>query len=153
MTALQAYSSLDDHPEDRPALVSHETEEAMYSMAYQYYRNGKYEEAKNFFKFLTLSNPFERKYWMGLGAANHMLKIYQNAIECYSIAAVQDPNEPTAHWHAAECFYASGNTTDAFKALESAIEVAKGNDIHRTFVSQLELVQQAWLEKSKGVTL
>lgn len=123
---------------------------ALYAMAYRLYKNGKYEDALAFFRFLTLSDSFERKYWMGLGACNQMLKNYEKALECYSAAAIQDSSDPYVHWHAADCFFHSGNLPKAREALESALVTARQDNNHHPLIPKLELIADAWSDLLKG---
>lgn len=118
--------------------------EALYGTAFELYRNGKYEDAADVFRFLTLSNSFERKYWIGLAACHQMNKHYAEAIECYSIAAIQDPTDPYAHLHAAECFFHMGQKTKAKEALASAAATAKDSPVHAALMPKLELLHAVW---------
>lgn len=122
---------------------------ALYGIAYELYRNGKYEEAKDVFRFLTLADSFERKHWLGLAACFQMKKNYAEAIECYSTAAIQDPSDPYVHWHAADCFFHLGNHTKAKEALESATITAKGNQAHAALIPKLELLSNVWSNQPK----
>ena len=118
---------------------------AIYAIAYELYKNGKYEEAKQCFRFLTLTNSFERKYWMGLAATYQMLKSYSEAIECYSAAALQDFTDPYVHCHAADCFFHMGNIAKAKEALNSAIMTAKNHlELHEALIIRLELLSEVW---------
>lgn len=119
-------------------------------MAYGLYRNGKYADARDFFRFLTIADTHDRKHWMGLGACYQMLNEYQPAIECYSVAAVQNPDDPYVHFYAAECIYCSGNLDLAIKTLESALTVGKKSDEHRPFISKLRHLYDVWSEQTKG---
>lgn len=130
---------------------SEESLSVLYSMAYELYRNGKYQDAKGFFRFLTLANSFERKHWMGLAACYQMLKCYSEAIECYSVAALQNASDPYVHWHVADCFFHSGKFIEAVHALDSAIVVAKENNIYSTLAPKLALIADTWSSLSKGV--
>lgn len=134
----------------RPFDLSDESIAALYTIAYELYRNSKWEEAKKVFLFLTHAEPLERKHWMGLAASTQMLKDFAAAIEYYSVAAIQDPNDPYVHWHAAECFFALNDTSKAKIALESALTVAKNDQKHHTLLSQLELIQQTWNATAAG---
>ena len=129
---------------------SSESLAAMYAMGYELYRNGKYEDALAFFKLLTLSNSFERKYLMGLAACYQMLKDYEKALECYSAAAIQNSTDPYVHWHAADCFFHSGNLIKAQEALESALVTAKQDNTHHALIPKLELIADAWSYLSNG---
>lgn len=124
---------------------------ALYTMAYELYRNGKYQDAKAFFQFLTIADSFERKYWMGLGACCQMLKTFHEAIDCYSAAALQDPSDPYAHWHAADCFFQLHDLPKAQAALHSAIMAAKENEAHQAILPQLVLLEKTWSTLSKGI--
>jgi type III secretion system low calcium response chaperone LcrH/SycD len=125
---------------------STESLEALYGIAYELYRNGKYQEAQDVFRFLTLANSFERKYWIGLAACHQMQKHYTDAIECYSIAAIQDPSDPYAHLHAAECFFHLGNHAKALEALESAKITAKDTPL----MPKLEFLSDIWSKMASG---
>lgn len=159
MTATQNLISdfnafLDEHSENGNAFPSFSSENlsALYAMGFELYRNGKYEEAKAFFHLLTLEDSFERKFWMGLAACYQMLKDYPKAIECYSAAAVQDSSDPYVHWHAADCFFFSGDLTKAREALESALITAKENDAHIALIPKLDLISDAWAHLPNGAT-
>ena len=124
--------------------LSDDSVETLYSTGYELYRNGKYEDAKAFFKMLTLIDPSLRRNWMGLGACQQMLKEFESATTSYGIAAVIDPDDPYVHWHAADCFLQSGEKDKAIATLSSAIIVAKQQHEHLSLVSKLELLHTIW---------
>jgi type III secretion system low calcium response chaperone LcrH/SycD len=140
---LSQLLAANSHP-DQAISFSPDSLEAAYSIAYDFYRNGKFEDAKAFFRLLTIANSFERKYWMGLAACCHMLKLYPEAIDCYSAAALQDPSDPYAHWHAAECFFHLEDLNKAQEALSSALKAAQDNDSHHPLIPQLSLLAETW---------
>jgi type III secretion system low calcium response chaperone LcrH/SycD len=124
--------------------LSQESLSTLYSLAYYLYENGKFVDAKSVFRFLTLSDAFDRRYWMGLAASYQMLKDYPAALECYSLAAVQNPDDPYVHLHAADCFFAGGESLKAVKTLESAIAAAKKKK-DEELCSQLLLMHASWI--------
>lgn len=139
-------------PEDKKSIsFSQDALLAAYTIAYDFYRNGKYGDAKNFFRLLTVADSFERKYWMGLGACCQMLKAYEEAVDCYSVAALQDPSDLYAHWHAADCFFHLGKLDQAQEALNSALQIAQGNESHRNLIPQLSLLAETWSSLYSGV--
>jgi type III secretion system low calcium response chaperone LcrH/SycD len=125
--------------------LSGDAVKVLYAMAYQLYRNGKYSDAKQFFRYLTLTQPEQRHFWMGLAACQQMLKEYNQAIESYSVAAIQEPNDPYVHWYAADCFWANGQLEEGHNTLKSAISTAKKDSKHHVFALKLELIQHAWM--------
>jgi len=124
----------------------------LYALGYELYRNGKYEDGKCFFRFLTLVNSFERKYWMGLGACYQMLKSYPEAIECYSAAAIQDPMDPYVHMHAADCYFLMNNLDKAKEALESALITANQDNSYETLIPKLQLISERWSTLPNGAS-
>lgn len=130
--------------------LSEESLSTLYTLAYELYNNGKYEDAKQFFRFLTIGNAFDRRFWIGLAASYQMLKDYQAAIECYSVAAIQEPNDPYIHWYAATCFFNSSQVVKGLQALNSARTVATENNSCSELIPQIDLMQQVWSDPSKS---
>jgi type III secretion system low calcium response chaperone LcrH/SycD len=126
--------------------------EALYTLAYDFYSNGKYQDAQECFRLLTLSNSLERRYWMGLGACCQLLKQYREALDCYSAAAFQDSSDPHVHRHAADCLFHLGEIQEAREALNSALAAAKNNPSHHALIPQLTLLADTWSQLSHGVS-
>ncbi len=121
---------------------------AVYTMASELYKSGKYEDAKDLFSLLTASEIKNTKHWMGLAACYQMTREYPKAIECYSMAAIQNKNAPLAHWHAAECYFANGNVKLALTALSSAIKLATPVVTLQPLVQKMLGTKAIW-ERSK----
>jgi len=102
--------------------ITKEQMEAIYSVAFNLYRAGKYEDAEKVFKFLCFFDHLEKKFWMGFGAAQQAQKKYETAINAYAYAAVLDVKDPRAPLQAADCHIALGNTAQAESALHAVIE-------------------------------
>ena len=114
--------------------VSNEELEAVYSLAYGYYRTGKYDEALKLFQFLVLFDHLNAKFWMGLGAAQQVLKDYQNAVVSYGYCSFLKLDNPKPQLHAAECFLAMGDKRNAASSLEALNEYCpKDTDIGREY--------------------
>ncbi len=124
--------------------ISEDSVEMLYQLGYELYRNGKYSDAEDCFKLLSGHRLEDRRAWMGLGATYQMQKKHAEAIECYSIAALQEPNDPYVHWHAAQCLHAVKNPIKALEALRSALHVAKADPQHAKAVPALEVLEQVW---------
>lgn len=124
--------------------------EAIHYQAYTFYRKGHYPQARDFFQLLTLMNPGNVNYWMGLGACLQMMQSFEKALEAYTTAAVLEDTEqdPLPHLHAAECLFALKEMERGFMALDSAEQIAKPQEKYRTFLGQLALIRQQWSNKS-----
>ncbi|WP_236631464.1 SycD/LcrH family type III secretion system chaperone [Endozoicomonas numazuensis] len=104
--------------------MSDDAMEAIYSVAYNLYQGGKYEEAQKVFQFLCFYDHFNRKYFMGLGACQQMMKEYDNAIEIFTFATVLDSDDPRPMIYIADCHLAMGDKEKAKMSYETAIEWA-----------------------------
>ena len=91
--------------------------EAVYALAFGYYRTGKFEEALKLFQFLVLFDHLNAKYWMGLGAVQQVMKDYQSAVLSYGYCSFLKLDNPKPQLHAAECFLAMGDKRKAASAL------------------------------------
>jgi len=101
--------------------ISDEEMEAIYSVGYNFYRHGKYENARSIFSLLCKYDEYEPKYWIGLGAAQQMLKHYQEAVSAYSFAVMLNPLDPKVHRYVTDCFLALRDYERAQASLESLI--------------------------------
>ena len=91
--------------------------EAVYSVGFNMYRTGRYDDAEKIFRFLVLFDHLEPKYWMGVGAIQQVRKDYQGAIASYGYAPFLDLRNPKPQLHAAERFLAMGDKVNAASAL------------------------------------
>jgi len=97
--------------------------EAMYSMAYRLYQNGKYDQAIQIFRLLVMVNPLETRYLMGLSACFHMMGDYDRAADSYTLCNMASPQDPLPLYHASDCFLALEDWVMAAKALNSCIKL------------------------------
>lgn len=104
--------------------MSDDAMEAIYSVAYNLYQGGKYDEAQKVFQFLCFYDHFNRKYFMGLGACQQMMKQYENAIEIFTFATVLDADDPKPMLYIGDCHLAMGDNEKAKMSYETAIEWA-----------------------------
>ena len=104
--------------------MSDDAMEAIYSVAYNLYQGGKYEEANKVFQFLCFYDHFNRKYFLGLGACQQMQKQYDNAIEIFSFATILDSDDPRPMMYIGDCHLAKGDKDKARAAYETSIEWA-----------------------------
>ena len=127
--------------------VSEDSVTALYEIAYELYKNGKLTDAEHCFVLLTLLQPENIKFWMGLGACYEMQREYNKALECYTALAMHNPSDPNVHWRAANCLYAKGDEARALTALRSAITVASENEEHAEMLPSLKNFEELWSQK------
>ena len=108
--------------------------EAVYSLAFGYYRTGKFDEALKLFQFLVLFDHLNAKYWFGFGAVHQALRDFQGAIASYGYCSFLNLENPKPQLHAAECFLALGDKRNAASSLEALNEYCpKDTDIGREY--------------------
>ena len=96
--------------------------EAVYSLAFNFYRTGRFEDAEKLFNFLALYDHLNPKYWMGVGAVRQVRKDFSGAVQAYGYASFLDLSNPKPQFHAAECFLAVGDKRNAASSLEALEE-------------------------------
>ncbi|THF57276.1 tetratricopeptide repeat protein [Pseudothauera rhizosphaerae] len=100
--------------------------ELIYSLAYNLYTQGKYEEAVRYFSFLTVYRPTSTRFLKGLGAAQFMGKRYVEATATYSFVILLDPADAEALCLNGQALLMSGELEDARACLEFATQVPGG---------------------------
>ena len=98
--------------------------ELVYSLGFRFYNSGQYESARKLFEFLVLFDHLNTKFWFALGGVLQMQKNYPRAAMCFSFASFLDLDKPKAQFHAAECYWASGDRENALSALSALEEFA-----------------------------
>lgn len=120
--------------------LSDDVMEGIYGHAYNLYNRGMYSEASHIFRLLILLDPTAGKYLMGLAACLHMMKLYDQAIGMYLLAAALDLKNPLPHYHAADCFIKLDSPGDASLELMETIEVAKKQPQYKVLVERAQLM-------------
>lgn len=98
--------------------------QSQYKKAYDFFQKADYKSAASAFSYLTMLNPYEYNYWMGLGISKQSDRLYEEAIISYTAAEAMNPDNPLPHLHLAQCFYALNVRDEAVKHLHQAIEVS-----------------------------
>lgn len=123
--------------------ITNDELEAVYSLAFSYYRTGKYDEAIKLFQFLVLFDHLNAKYWFGLGAVQQATKDYQNAVVSYGYCSFLKLDNPKPQLHAAECFLALGDKRSAASALFALNEYCPTDtDIGREYRAKAEKLRE-----------
>lgn len=117
--------------------------EAVYSLAFNYYRTGNYDDAEKLFNFLALFDHLNQKFWMGVGAVRQAKKNYAGAVQAYGYASFLDLSNPKPQLHAAECFLALGDKRNAASSLEALNEFCpKDTQIGREYRAKAEALRK-----------
>ncbi|MBR1033934.1 MULTISPECIES: SycD/LcrH family type III secretion system chaperone [Bradyrhizobium] len=110
--------------------------EALYVFGHRYYSCGKYEEARNFFRFLCLHRHIDARFWFGLAASSQMLGDPENAMHAYRLAGLLNGEDPQIPLRAAECFIKLDHPAAAITALENALALSVGRPEHKALAGR-----------------
>lgn len=100
--------------------ITDEEMDAVYTVAYNYYTIGRYEDAEAIFHFLVMMDHLNVRYWIGLGASKQAQKKFKEALMSYqNVVGNLDIENYKAAYYAAECFLALGDKEKAAAALDT----------------------------------
>lgn len=111
-----------------------------YKIASDLYHQADYKNAAAVFSYLTTLNPYDYRFWMGLGFAKQSERLYEEAIVSYTAAGAIDPEQPLPYLHAAQCFYALQLKEMSLENLQKALEVAKSKPEHQETYRKAEIL-------------
>lgn len=137
--------NLETHGLLAPSDFTNEDVTLLYSLGFNLYQMSDYEAAKDLFQRLVLSRPYEKKFWLGLGACLQMSKNYEEALNAWSMASLIDDEDALPHFHAAECLFCIEKKEEAFIALESAKARVKQDQVD--LVEKINHLNSSWIKK------
>lgn len=94
--------------------------DSLYKGAKYFYEQQLYEEASIVFTILSLLQPAQPIFWLGLGNSEYFLSRYKQALMAYTLASHVDNHEPQYHILAARCHQVMGNRGGALSSLHLA---------------------------------
>lgn len=104
--------------------ISQDTLESLYALAHGFYTSSNYHDAQVVFQALTLYNPSDYRFWLGLAGCRQAQDQYESAIEAYQMAGVAAQlKNPEPFFHAAHCLVKLGRREDAENALQGVLEI------------------------------
>lgn len=102
--------------------VSDEMMDNLYAHAYQFYQQGRLDDAERFFSFLSMYDLNNADYFIGLGAVNQLKKKYQKACDFYSLAYVIADNNFYPVFYSGQCHLLLGQAVKAMQCFELIVK-------------------------------
>lgn len=99
--------------------IPQSTMDGLYAYAYEFYQQGKLDEAETFFRFLSIYDFYNTDYVMGLAAIYQLKKRYDKATELYSLAFVLAKNDYRPLFYAGQCNLMMKKSSAALHCFES----------------------------------
>lgn len=122
--------------------------EAVYTVAYNLFQNGKLDDAEKVFRFLCFFDHLCQKYWLGLGACRKSLKNFAGAIDSFGLASILDIRDPRPALQSAECHIQLGRRDEAISALSAAIGYGGQNAKYASLVDRAKMMLKVLEESS-----
>lgn len=102
--------------------ISAEQMDDLYAFAYEFYEQGRLDDAETFFHFLCIYDFYNAQYWMGLAAVHQLKRNYQKAVDLYTVAFAQGKNDYRPMLYVGQCQLALGKAGKAKLCFEHVIE-------------------------------
>lgn len=102
--------------------IPDDTMENIYAHAYQYYQDGRLDEAENMFNFLCMYDLKNPDYYIGLGAVNQLKKNYLKACDFYALAYVMADNNFNPVFYSGQCQLLMGNIIKALQCFDIVVK-------------------------------
>lgn len=109
--------------------VPKDTMESMYAYAYEFYHQGKLNEAEKFFEFLCMYDLHNADYFLGLGAVHQLKKNYEKASDFYALSFALSTNDYKAVFYTGQCQMLLNQIPRALKCFELVKEKSKNESI------------------------
>ena len=122
--------------------------ENLYALAHGLYTSGNFHDAQIVFQALSLYNPQDYRFWMGLAGSRQAQEQYQAAIDAYQMAAVATQlKTPEPFLYAARCLLKLGRKDDCIVAIQALLKIGNENDprhvlVHTKAKALLGLLEQ-----------
>ncbi|WP_160105137.1 type III secretion system translocator chaperone SicA [Pseudomonas izuensis] len=122
--------------------ISDEQMNSLYAFAYQFYEQGRLDDAEKFFHFLCIYDFYNSHYWMGLAAVQQLKQNHQKAIDLYAIAFTQGKNDWRPMFYSGQCQLALGKIAKARLCFEYVLEHASEEDLRKQAHVYLDTLSQ-----------
>ncbi|MEN3260915.1 type III secretion system translocator chaperone SicA [Sodalis endosymbiont of Spalangia cameroni] len=143
MEAIQDGATLKDIHQ-----IPESTMQDVYLYAYDFYQQGRLDDAESLFRFLCVYDFYNPEYIMGLAAVHQLKKSYEKAIELYALTYSLSENDYRPMLYAGQCNLMLRKGEMAQRCFEIVLE--KSQDENLMQKAQAYLVALADLEKNEA---
>lgn len=127
--------------------ISKDNLEQLYSLAFNHYRSGKWNDAHTVFKGLCVLDHYDARFFLGLGACRQSMGMLDEALQSYTYGALIDINDPRFPFHAGECHLQLGDFDAAESGFYSAGALASTQPEHSALAERASVMLEAVLIK------
>lgn len=102
--------------------------DSLYEVACYFFAKEKFQDAARIYLFLVTLNPRIQEFWLGLAMATQMCGDYENALEAYEMAGLDEITSPVPYFYLGKCLLALKDIENAVFAFELAIELSSNDE-------------------------
>ncbi|CNF07070.1 putative type III secretion apparatus protein [Yersinia nurmii] len=128
--------------------IPESTMQGIYAYAYEFYHQGKLDEAETFFRFLSIYDFYNSDYVMGLAAVYQLKKRYDKATELYALAFMLAKDDYRPLFHAGQCNMMLKKTSAALHCFETTAINTANAELKQKAQAYLSALKQN-LEENK----
>lgn len=129
--------------------ISPEVQEVLYAYAHRLYESGKYTQAFNAFSLLAIIDSTNPTYFFGMGACQHLLKNYKDALFSYKTSFYLDVTNPLPLYHASDCCIHLNMFEEAIIFLGMVIVQAGEDEKYASIKERARMTQEALFNSHK----
>ena len=129
--------------------ISDEQMNDLYAFAYEFYEQGRLNDAEKFFHFLCIYDFHNAQYWMGLAAVHQLKQNYQKAVDLYAVAFAQGKNDYRPMLYAGQCQLALGKAGKAKLCFEHVIERVEDRGMREQAQAYLDALSKIEIDQSE----
>ncbi|WP_375793824.1 SycD/LcrH family type III secretion system chaperone [Chlamydia sp. 12-01] len=126
--------------------------EEIYTIAYSFYSQGKYNEAIGLFQILTASKPQCYKYILGLSSCYHQLKMYNEAAFGFFLAFDAEPHNPIPPYYIADSLMKIDQTEESRDFLDITIDICANKPEYRILKERCNIMKDSLKDMIKETT-
>ncbi|MGE7956985.1 SycD/LcrH family type III secretion system chaperone [Pseudomonas sp. NPDC089530] len=127
--------------------ISSDSLEQLYSLAFNQYQAGKWDDAHKIFQSLCMLDHYDVRFFLGLGACRQAMGQFEQALQSFSYGALIDINEPRFPFHAGECHLQLGDLDGAESGFYSAQALAAAQPAHSVLAERAGAMLEAVLAR------
>lgn len=122
--------------------ITPEQMDSLYAFAYEFYEQGRLDDAEKFFHFLCIYDFYNSHYWMGLAAVHHLKQNYQKAVDIYAVAFAQSKDDYRPMFYSGQCQLALGKAGKAKLCFEYVFAHVEDDELRKQARVYLDTLSQ-----------
>lgn len=122
--------------------ISEQQMDELYGLAYDFYHQGKLDEAEKFFRFLCIYDFYCSDFLMGLAAVYQLKGAYQKAADLYAVAFAQGNGDYRSMLYSGQCQLAMGKSGKAKQCFKNVLEHTSDDSVKKIADAYLRALQK-----------